>query len=1052
MDHDVSAYHLYGNVAGGSTSSSSARTSLADNGQGLNSNELDSEGISNGSGSGSGGGGGASSGGGAGGGSGTSTEVPVEEPEVPDTTAPIARDDHIGYVVGAGQVFYLNAPSGLGILSNDSDDGGEVIFVGFEGDLSAGGSIVEIAPGQYRYTPLNPSYEGIETIGYTIRDGAGNTATGTITFYKTPVKNLMLTSSSSDNLFGADTADHYSGVATDWHASDTISGALEEDTLIITSGAVNVDMSVYTLVNGIEHFVFNADAAHNLVFSADYFTRPGFSGIITVETGAATAGITIDASAAPDASNTVSLTGGAMGDTLSSGAGEDTILAGEGDNVVVTGDGDDSVTAGSGDDNIDAGDGADTIDAGDGENTVVGGDGNDTILAGLGDDDIDAGGGADTIDAGAGNDTIDAGAGDDLIYADATLDTVDGGTGTDTLMHATNALVTTLGTDPAISSIEYFNLSLADAAHAITLTNAYYAAVEAGRVTIDAGGNSTAITVTGSSLSAGNALTVIASDAESAFSAGSGGNDLVSFEDVGAGVTVDMGLGTAYVGGSTTPYSFSGFEHITGSDFDDTLQGNAVANSLSGGAGNDILIDDGAAASIDFTNLVLHLDATDVGTLTFGTGVSNWDDQSTDNNDAYQGTGGKQALSGGDIAGRNALIFDGVNDYFHINDSTNINTGTQDERSIFVVFETGADVTTRQVIYEQGGGTNGFNIYIYNGNLYLAGWKSGGGALNLFIDTPIAANTEYKAGFVFDWPNAEFRGYLDGVLLNTLPVGQTQGAHSGDIGVGSQNNASFFETGSADNSAQAHYFDGSIAEVFNYFYALTDDEVDSLYSYFQQKYTTAAIADTLTGGAGMDYFTWTDQSVSLAADIDRITDFTQADGDQIDFTGITLPTLQLTGLGTLTGQVNELAWNQSGANTIVQLDKDGDGAADLEIQLDNFTAANLSDADFRLPGVTIDGTSAADTLNGGSGNDTISGGLGNDVLNGNGGDDVITGGPSADSVPAGSVFWFDADDAASITTATGVSAWNDLSSANNDASQGSGGLQPQTGVDTLNGR
>lgn len=68
---------------------------------------------------------------------------------------------------------------------------------------------------------------------------------------------------------------------------------------------------------------------------------------------------------------------------------------------------------------------------------------------------------------------------------------------------------------------------------------------------------------------------------------GDAGIDTLSYSDSGARVIVSL-TGRAK-GGDATGDSFSGFESLTGSDFNDKLTGNASANTLSGGKGNDIL-------------------------------------------------------------------------------------------------------------------------------------------------------------------------------------------------------------------------------------------------------------------------------------------------------------------------------------------------------------------------------------------------------------------------------------------------------------------------------
>ena len=69
---------------------------------------------------------------------------------------------------------------------------------------------------------------------------------------------------------------------------------------------------------------------------------------------------------------------------------------------------------------------------------------------------------------------------------------------------------------------------------------------------------------------------------------GGGGRDAVSYAGSSAGVTVDLSAGTAS-GGDAEGDTFSDIEDVTGSDHDDTLNGDEGANRLTGGAGRDTL-------------------------------------------------------------------------------------------------------------------------------------------------------------------------------------------------------------------------------------------------------------------------------------------------------------------------------------------------------------------------------------------------------------------------------------------------------------------------------
>ncbi|MGO1078633.1 calcium-binding protein [Inquilinus sp. CA228] len=99
--------------------------------------------------------------------------------------------------------------------------------------------------------------------------------------------------------------------------------------------------------------------------------------------------------------------------------------------------------------------------------------------------------------------------------------------------------------------------------------------------------------------------------------------------------------------------------------------------------------------------------------------------------------------------------------------------------------------------------------------------------------------------------------------------------------------------------------------------------------------------DTLTGGAGADryHFTALGDSV-VGANADRITDFSHAQGDKIDLSGIDASTgaagnqaFRFLGTGAYTHHAGELHYYYSGSDTVVSGDVNGDGASDFNIVL-----------------------------------------------------------------------------------------------------------------------
>ena len=177
------------------------------------------------------------------------------------------------------------------------------------------------------------------------------------------------------------------------------------------------------------------------------------------------------------------------------------------------------------------------------------------------------------------------------------------------------------------------------------------------------------------------------------------------------------------------------------------------------------------------------------------------------------------------------IDFNGTDQWFTIADNTDLNTGAeQSQRSFMMVIRTSSDITSRQVLYEEGGTVRGLNIYIFNGNLYWGAWnisRDGAGSLWNFnsINTAIATNTEYIISFIKRGNNATsgfVDGYINGQLVGSVDLVGLLYAHGGDIGIAAMDNDTYFETGTA--SGDGNQFQGQIAEFLHYNYALNDAE------------------------------------------------------------------------------------------------------------------------------------------------------------------------------------------------------------------------------------
>ncbi len=208
--------------------------------------------------------------------------------------------------------------------------------------------------------------------------------------------------------------------------------------------------------------------------------------------------------------------------------------------------------------------GNDTITGATGNDTLSGGDGNDVLIGLAGNDTLDGGNGDDVLIGGTGDDVLIGGSGNDTAsYSDAAI-------GVTVNLAATGAQTTGAGSD-TLSGIE----NLTGSAFADVLTG------DAGANRLEGGaGNDT--------LSGGDGDDVLVGGAGDDTLVGGNGNDTAVYTDASAGVTIDLRV----TGPQATSVGFDvliGIEGLVGSAFDDVLIGDAGANRIDAGAGNDIV-------------------------------------------------------------------------------------------------------------------------------------------------------------------------------------------------------------------------------------------------------------------------------------------------------------------------------------------------------------------------------------------------------------------------------------------------------------------------------
>ena len=101
-------------------------------------------------------------------------------------------------------------------------------------------------------------------------------------------------------------------------------------------------------------------------------------------------------------------------------------------------------------------------------------------------------------------------------------------------------------------------------------------------------------------------------------------------------------------------------------------------------------------------------------------------------------------------------------------DSTEINTysGSIDERTISFSFKVDPDndLSGTQILYEEGGTSNGFSVYIHEGQLYVGAWSESTSWSGTFLNTSLdASDSDWQhVSLVLDAGAGSLKGYLDG--------------------------------------------------------------------------------------------------------------------------------------------------------------------------------------------------------------------------------------------------------------------------------------------------
>ena len=224
-----------------------------------------------------------------------------------------------------------------------------------------------------------------------------------------------------------------------------------------------------------------------------------------------------------------------------------------------------------------------------------------------------------------------------------------------------------------------------------------------------------------------------------------------------------------------------------------------------------------------------------IGVETVGADVSRWEDQANNNHAEQQTPEDRPELIPSAINGQPAIEFDGTGEHLDVASSTDINTGgPYSAKTLVVVFKTGSDVTSRQIIWEQGGDTRGLNVYLDGGNLYINGW-------NLYeipwlataLSTPVSVNTTYVATMVIDAIAGKCEAFVNGTSIGNVGNVSWLYKHSGGCALGCVEGKTRFHDGSTAGPAN---FGGQIAEFHQYNEVPSNSDRQALEDALMSKY------------------------------------------------------------------------------------------------------------------------------------------------------------------------------------------------------------------------
>lgn len=405
---------------------------------------------------------------------------------------------------------------------------------------------------------------------------------------------------------------------------------------------------------------------------------------------------------------------------------------------------------------------------------------------------------------------------------------------------------------------------------------------------------------------------------------GGAGTDRADYLGSAAGVTVNLAT-NANSGGDAVGDALTGIETVGGSDFADSLTGDANSNKLWGRAGSDVLA--GGAGD-----------------------------------DSLYGEAGADTLQGGD--GQDWLIGGAGGDM--LNGGNGIDTANYAEASGAISLSLLAGTGT-------GGDAAGDSfVGVENvlGSAFGDQIKGDAGANGLW--GMVGADRLYGAGGNDALNGGDGNDALYGEAgADALNGGEgndslTGGAGADTLSGGNGIDVAQYDAAAASVTVNLATGSGTAGDAAGDTYSSVENVLGSAYNDTITGNAAAnalwgmagndvlvggAGADALKGGAGADRFVYQAVSDSTAAARDSINDFSHAEGDRVDLSAIDADgnaangntAFSFLGGGAFTGAGHELRAVASGGVQLVQADLNGDKVADMVIAVTSVTTLVASD-------------------------------------------------------------------------------------------------------------